>query len=139
MKFVSWALIFLAVLLSGCAATVKKTSSDTASIVIPKESTKKIVMNVTGSSTSVESKDWEPLKGVWRSAMKSASQEAGAEFEAQEGVPRPKSEPGSLVVVYVNDYRYLSAGARYGFGIMTGNAFIDAKVEFLDLMTGARF
>ena len=44
---------------------------------------------------------------------------------------------GTLLVVNINDYRYLTPGARYGFGVMTGNAFIDSSVEYRDLKTGA--
>ena len=36
----------------------------------------------------------------------------------------------------VNDYRYLSSGARFGFGVMTGNAYVDADIRLRDLKTG---
>jgi hypothetical protein len=39
----------------------------------------------------------------------------------------------------VNDYRWVSTGARIGFGVFTGNAFVDAKIRFLDLKTGQPF
>lgn len=45
-------------------------------------------------------------------------------------------ESGTWVVVDINDYRYLTPGARFGFGVMTGNAFIDSRVQFIDLDTG---
>jgi hypothetical protein len=61
---------------------------------------------------------------------------AGASFSAQEGEPHASGQPGTLVAIYVNDYRYISPGARYGFGIMTGNAFVDAKAKFSDLGSG---
>jgi hypothetical protein len=96
-------------------------------------------MNVTGSETSSHSADWEPFKGEWRAAMAAAAAAKGATYSAQEGVPRPQAEPGTLVIVEVNDYRYLSSGARFGFGVMTGNAYIDTTVRFLDLDTGAEF
>jgi hypothetical protein len=38
--------------------------------------------------------------------------------------------------VNVVDYRYVSVGARVAFGIITGNAFINAQVGFRDLKTG---
>jgi hypothetical protein len=44
-------------------------------------------------------------------------------------------ESGTVVAVKVNDYRYVSAVARYAVGVLTGNAFIDADVAFLDLKT----
>jgi hypothetical protein len=33
----------------------------------------------------------------------------------------------------------LSSGARFGFGVMTGNAYIDAKIQFADLKSGRPF
>lgn len=35
--------------------------------------------------------------------------------------------------IVVNELRYLTPGARDGFGTMTGNAFVDADSEFVDL------
>ena len=38
----------------------------------------------------------------------------------------------TLIVVTVNDYRYISPGARYGFGVFAGNAFVDADAKFFE-------
>jgi hypothetical protein len=64
---------------------------------------------------------------------------SGIAFESQEGPAKPTGEPGTLLSIYVDDYRYLSPGARYGFGVMTGNAYIEAVLTFADLATGTRF
>jgi hypothetical protein len=48
-------------------------------------------------------------------------------------------EAGTLVTVDVNDYRQVGIGARIFFGVMTGNAYIDAKVAFADLSNGKPF
>ncbi len=93
-------------------------------------------MNVTGSEVATSSADWEPFKGEWRAAMAAAAAARHASFSAQEGDPRPTGEPGTLVVVQVDDYRYLTPAARFGFGIMTGNAYIDSRVRMLDLENG---
>ena len=50
--------------------------------------------------------------------------------------PSPRVQRVTLLVVNVIDYRYVSIGARVAFGIMTGNAFINAQVGFRDLKTG---
>ena len=121
--------------LSGCAASVTKSASEGPVRVGP-DSAKSIVLNVIGSKAATESKDWEALKGEWRAAMKSEAALAGISASLQEGDPRPTGQPGTLVVVDVDDYRYLSPGARYGFGVMTGNAFIKSKVQFRDLVKG---
>lgn len=121
--------------LTGCAASLKKSSSDTP-IKISRESGNKITMNITGSQLATKTSDWEQLKAEWRDAMKSAAAAAGIKFSSQEGKPKPTGETGTLVVVTVDDYRYISAGARYGLGVMTGNAFVNSSVQFRDLKTG---
>ena len=140
MKAFSASLLVVTAMLTGCAATVNKSATtDSATLRIPAESSKHIVMNVSGSKAATESNDWEPLKGEWYAAMQAAAAAAGIKYTKQTGAPKPLAEPGTLVAVYVNDYRYLSPGARYGFGIMTGNAYIDSKVRFSDLRSGAQF
>lgn len=133
------ALILAAVGLAGCAATVQRTTPDAGTLKIPPESSRNIVMNLTGSSVATRSSDWEPFKGEWRGAMSTAAATRGAKFSTQDGSPRPTAEPGTLVVIDVQDYRYLTPTARLGFGIMTGNAYIDTRVRFLDSRTGAPF
>jgi hypothetical protein len=137
MKLAIAGLMFGAFLLTGCAASVQKSSTN-AALKTNQNSAKQITLNVTGSKQITDSGDWEQLKGEWRAAMKSAAASIGAKYSSQEGKPQSTGEPGTLVVVNVNDYRYLSPGARYGFGIMTGNAYVDSTVQFLDLKTGAQ-
>src|SRR5690606_33370829 len=45
-------------------------------------------------------------------------------------LPSSFDGPGTLVVVTVTDYRYVSTGARYGLGVMTGNARAEAEATF---------
>ena len=49
------------------------------------------------------------------------------------------AQNGTLLVVNVNDYRVVGIGARVMFGIMTGNAYIDAQLKFKDLNDGKVF
>jgi hypothetical protein len=129
------ALMALGMALAGCAASVTKAPNATPIRVGP-DNVKVIALNVTGSPLATASKDWEQLKGEWRAAMKNEAGGIGAKFVAQEGDAKATGEPGTLVVVDIADYRYLSSGARYGLGVMTGNAFIKAKVQFRDLASG---
>jgi hypothetical protein len=140
MRAQSMAWTLVATLLTGCAANVTRGSGSAAPTVrVPPESAAKITMNVTGPRTLTQSQDWELFKGEWRAAMKSQALSAGLAFDTQEGEPKPTGEAGTLLVVHVNDYRYLSPGARFGFGVMTGNAYIDAKIRFADLKNGKPF
>lgn len=128
--------VTVSLLLTGCAATVQKSSAAAPIKAVP-GAARQITMNVTGPQEITASKDWEPFKGEWRSAMKDASEAIGAQFLMQEGKPLPTGEMGTLLVVNINDYRYVTPGARYGFGVMTGNAFIDSSIQYRDLKTGA--
>lgn len=127
--------LLLSVLLGGCAATVKKTG-DGAPIKVGADAAKAIVLSMTGSKDVTESRDWEPFKGIWRSALQEEAAAVGASFTAQEGEPKPTGKPGTLLAVDVADFRLISTGARFGFGVMTGNAFVNAQVTFRDLNTG---
>jgi hypothetical protein len=73
---------------------------------------------------------------LWRQAIKQEASAIGARYSAQEGEAKSTGEAGTLLVVDVEDFRYLSAGTRFGFGIMTGNAFVKAHVTYKDLKTG---
>lgn len=139
MKLPLVTLTLAAALLGGCAATVQKPAG-TAPLAISAEATRRVVLHMTGSAEVLQSKDWEAFKGEWRGALRGEAASAGIAFDARDTLPPPGgSEPGTLLVVHVNDYRYLTPGARYGLGIMTGNAYIDARLRFLDLRSGASF
>nr|WP_297357588.1 hypothetical protein [uncultured Caldimonas sp.] len=139
MKALTSALLAFSVLLGGCAASVKTGTADNNPLRVPVSATKNVVLNVTGSSTATSSKDWAQFKQEWHEAMQTAVAQSGAKLSFQDGTPRHTGDTGTLVVVNVNDYRYVSAGARFGLGVMTGNAFIDAKVRFADLRNGTDF
>lgn len=117
-------------LMVGCAANVKRPSAPTESLAIPTSATSTIYLLVTSDGKHDESEDWELFRAEWRTAMASTASAAGRRFVHLDATPETFDEQGTFVVVDVNDYRYLSAGARYGFGVMTGNAYIDADAEF---------
>ena len=117
------------------ASTATAPVPATQPVGVPAESAKKVVLNTTGAKASLDSKDWASFKEEWRATFSEHARDAGIAFAMQDGEPRAVGEPGTLLTVYVNDYRQVGIGAR----IMTGNAFIDAKVSFSDLQTGQRF
>lgn len=139
MKIPYAALLLTTALLGGCAATVQKGAS-TAPLAISPEASQRVVLHMTGSAEVLQSKDWEAFKGEWRGALRGEAASAGIAFDALDSLPPPGGRaPGTLLVVHVNDYRYLTPGARCGLGILTGNAYIDARLRFLDLKSGASF
>jgi hypothetical protein len=129
-------LLSLVLLLGGCASTVKKQDESPPVPVGTKAPGKNVVLNLTGSNETTSAKDWTGFKGIWNDECSDEFHDAQAQFSMQEGAPQSTGTDGDLVVVNIVDYRYVSIGARVAFGIMTGNAFIDAQVGFRDLRTG---
>lgn len=125
----------LVVMTAGCASTVQQ-SDRSAPVPVSAEAGKSIVLNMTGSTVSTTAKDWNDFKHLWRDACTKESAAVGAPFSMQDGEPKPTGEAGTLVVVNVADYHYISEGARIMFGVMTGNAYINAQVTFRDLKNG---
>jgi hypothetical protein len=130
------AFVAISLLLSSCAATVQNASPTNSPIHVKREGARKIVMMVKGSNIATESADWELLRAEWRTGMSLAAKNAGLGFSYQESEPKAGSDRATAVIVNVNDYRYISPVARYGFGVMTGNAYLDLDVSFSDLTSG---
>ena len=108
-------------------------------VAVPAASARKVVLNLTGPKAVVEAKDWSSFKDEWRATFADHAKTAGIAFEVQQGEARTTGEAGTLLNVYVNDYRMVGIGARIFLGVMTGNAYIDAKVTFSDLSAGSGF
>jgi uncharacterized lipoprotein YajG len=125
-------------LLAGCAATVSSQSASSgaaSALAAPTNKTTKVTLVITGSAKALESKDWQTFRAEWRTAFEAAAKEAGVGFAFAEDAPTNGAAGETLVKITVSDYRYLTPGARFGFGIMTGNAFIESKADFIELAT----
>lgn len=121
--------------LSGCAARMEKPDGQ-APIRVGAQAATKLVLSLNGSDVATTADDWETMKGVWRDAFSQEAKNSGIAYAFQDGAAKHTGEDGTLLAVYVNDYRYVSKGARFGLGVMTGNAFIDSKVRFINLKDG---
>ena len=108
-------------------------------MVVPAASAKKVVMSMTGPKTVVEAKDWADFKREWRETFADYAKAAGIEFGFVDGEAKPQAADGTILLVNVADYRLVGIGARIWLGVMTGNAYIDAKVKFMNLRDGAPF
>jgi hypothetical protein len=124
---------------SGTASTAatSNTPRATAPVVVPAAASRRVVMAMTGPKQVTESKDWPEFKREWRETFGEHAKAAGIQFTFVDGDTRPVGEDGTLLMVTVADYRIVGIGARIFLGIMTGNAFIDAKIKFANLRDGA--
>lgn len=122
------ALVAAAVALTGCAATVDKGAGGGLQ---PAARAGTAALLIQGTPAVQASADWHTFRAEWRTAFSAAAGAKGLKSEYLES-PAPQAPGTVLVKVFVNDYRYLTPGARYGLGVMTGNAFIDAEAEFVE-------
>jgi hypothetical protein len=134
-----------ALLLGGCASSPKSPADKSAEapaarlapeVKLPAGSARKVVMTMTGPKDVVEAKDWGDFKREWRDTFAEHAKGAGIAFSFVEKAPAPGGEAGTLLAVDVADYRMVGIGMRIMFGIMTGNAYIDAKVRYVGLADG---
>lgn len=142
MRLMSSVLVVAAVALGGCAATVEKNGPlgfAPPSIQMPAASAKRVVLNVQLDPKHPADSGWVAFRKEWVDITTEQAGKLNLPLSVQEGDAKPTGDAGVLMVVKVNDYRHVGVGQRLMFGIMTGNAFIDAKVEFRDLSNGAVF
>jgi len=143
-------LSILAIAFTGCASTGgQHDSAQTAApaevaaapppLTTPPASAKRLVLNMTGPAFVTQAKDWPAFQEEWRATFSEHAKEAGVAFDVQTGDARSTGETGTLLQVYVNDYRMVGIGSRVFFGVMTGNAYIDAKASYTDLNDGKEF
>jgi hypothetical protein len=121
------------------AAAAAPTVAPVVPLTTPPVSAKRLVLNMTGPTFVTQAKDWPAFQEEWRATFADHAKEAGVAFDVQKGEARPTGETGTLLRVYVNDYRLVGIGSRIFFGVMTGNAYIDAKATYTDLNDGKEF
>ena len=126
-----------AAMLAGCAATVVH-GSDTV-VRVPAASATTLVLNVTGSKEAMASSDWPAFRAEWAQSFAAQAATAHIAFRMQDGPAAPTGEQGTLLAVFVDDYRMIRLGVREGVGIIGGNAFIESTFRYNSLKTGETF
>lgn len=142
----------VALLLAGCASapgggggasTPPSASAPAAplapAVALPDAAKRRLVLAMTGPKVVVESKDWPAFKREWQDTFADHARQAGVAFAFSDTEPRPTGEDGTILLVDVADYRLVGIGARIMFGVMTGNAFIEARARFSSLRDGTPF
>ncbi|MEE5138701.1 hypothetical protein V2J83_24690 [Pseudomonas alliivorans] len=131
-KAISLAGLIFSVLLSGCAATVERGGLGTMSV--SPAAKRNIAVEFDGSEKVLAHKDWPLLQSTWSQSLKSEAAAEGYNLLVVKQDPPPS--PGILLKVDVSTFRYITSGARYTVGSMTGNAWVNSKVQFIDMQTG---
>lgn len=136
---IRFALLVSAILLAGCAASVQQRPEiEQAALQRPTAPLKRLAVAVVADPAMASSSDWEAFRGEWRGAFTQAAADAGIGLAWVDDQPGAQPVGTTFARVVIRDYRYISAGARYGFGAFTGNAHVDARAEFTELPSGRR-
>lgn len=136
MKLAAIMVASCAMALAGCAVRMEGAENHKP-IAVGVAAEKKVVLGIDGSDLATRADSWPKMKDAFHEGCQEEAKSAGLQLEFQDGAAHPTAEPGTLLALYVNDFRYISTGMRLGIGIMSGNAFIYANTKFLDLQSGA--
>lgn len=127
-----------ALLLAGCAATVQTPAppaTDTPRLAAPAVATTQVGLMVTATPAMRAEADWPAFRSEWRNAFKTATASAGLRMHYFETEPS-ENLPGTVLLrITVKDYRHISTGTRWALGALTGNAYVEAEVDFIELPT----
>ncbi|MET0328338.1 MAG: DUF4410 domain-containing protein [Luteimonas sp.] len=132
----SLALLTAAALLSACAATVQRPTAAPVDPVAISGDVRQVVLVIEGSDTARAQEDWAEFRALWNDAIRTSATTAGIQGSVRDSRPSSLDPSGVVVVVRVDSYRYVSTGARYGLGVMTGNAHIKANAQFIEVPGG---
>jgi len=120
-------------MLSGCAASVK--SGGTETLVIQESAKQNLIVNFQGNSKVEQNEDWSRLKQEWSDALQVEATRAG--YHLAEAQPTSlDGKDGVGIKINVTNFRYLTPGARYGAGVMVGNAWVNSRADYSDLKSG---
>ena len=122
-------LLLASSLLAGCAATVQRPDSPEAKqvIVVP-DATRHLIVVLEPGPEIERDENSAALREEWVTSLSAIAPRHGLRGTVMDRAPGSLGAGDLLVNVRVNDYRYRSQAARYGFGVMTGNAYL-----YLDL------
>lgn len=134
--FRSLVLLAAASLLSACAATVQRPAAAPVDPVAINGDVRQVVLVVEGSDAARAQDDWADFRALWNEAIRTSASAAGLQGSVRDSRPASLDPTGAVVVVRVDSYRYVSTGARYGLGVMTGNAHIKASAQFIEVPGG---
>ncbi|MGF6222706.1 DUF4410 domain-containing protein [Pseudomonas frederiksbergensis] len=120
-------------LLSGCAASVK--SGGTETLAIQESAKQNLVVNFQGNSKVLQNEDWPRLKQEWNAALQNEATRAGYSLTETQALSS-SGKDGVDIKINVTNFRYLTPGARYGAGVMVGNAWVNSSADYSDLKSG---
>ncbi|MBW7926278.1 MAG: DUF4410 domain-containing protein [Burkholderiaceae bacterium] len=136
MRAIQVLLVAASLLVAGCAATVQRDTAQPQTLSMSAAAPRTLLAQLEGAGQVGKSSDWSRFVQRWQESLSAAAAEKELAFNLLEhDAPLPGAS-AVLARIRVNDFRYVSNGARQVFGILTGNAHLDVDVEFIELPSG---
>ncbi|WP_052659274.1 hypothetical protein [Pseudomonas sp. LFM046] len=125
-------LLLAAVLLIGCSAN--STEEYPASpLALPSDARTHLIVNFKAGNEVFRNAYWDQFKSAWRAAIQREASIYGYSVTEQVGPITTASDPGLLLIIKVNDFRYVTESEG------TDDAWIDARVIYLDAQTAKEY
>lgn len=120
-------------LFAGCAATVTKNGPSQTPLNVSASAKKDIIFQVKPARGMPGAGNWDALKNDWRYGMALAADKASMHLTWQDGDAIQNEAPGVFVVVNVRNFQYMEPESRLLGGVLAGNAYLNAEIEFYEL------
>lgn len=127
------AALLAAALLSSCAATVQRPASPggaSEAVIVAPATTKHLVLVLEPGPGISRDENWAALREEWVTSLSAIAPQHGLRGTVVDTAPGKLDAGDLLVNVHVKDYRYKSQAARYGLGVMTGNAHLTLDLTY---------
>ncbi|MNQ69657.1 hypothetical protein D3C85_842660 [compost metagenome] len=128
-------LLLAGLILAGCAANTPE-ELPAAPLVLPSASRTQLIVNFKAGNHVFRNAYWDQFKSLWRSAIQSEASTYGFTVTEQVGPITTTSAPGLLLVIKVDDFRYVTDS---GSESESEQAWVDARVIYLDAQTAREY
>ena len=125
-------LLLAAVLLTGCAAE-PTTEEPSSHLDLPSDARSQLIVNFKAGNNVFRNAYWDQFKSSWRAAIQREASSYGYSVTEQVGPISTAPTPGLLLVIKVNDFRYVTESEP------ADDAWVDARVIYLDAQTAKEY
>lgn len=125
-------LLLAALLLTGCAADLTK-EEPPPHLDLPADARSQLIVNFKAGNNVFRNASWDQFKSSWRAAIQSEASTYGYSVTEQVGPISTAATPGVLLVIKVNDFRYVTESEP------ADDAWVDARVIYLDAQTAKEY
>ncbi len=130
-------LLIAGLILAGCAANTPE-ELPAAPLAIPSDSRAQLIVNFKAGNQVFRNGYWDPFKSLWRTAIQSEASTYGYSVTEQVGPIATTPNPGLLLVIKVDDFRYVTESEAES-DPEAEDAWVDARVIYLDAQTAKEY